>query len=212
MPNDAEQPPSTISTRGCDSSNAAAIEALTRRLISGGKKRRASAPKFPISERTNAFRKRFFAHATLAEWNDWQWQVRNRIRSLDSLSRILNLSEDERSAIERHTGSLPVGITPYYLSLFDRDDAQACRKARIDLLVQLGPLAPPFASLTPFIMPIYDLNHRLQPDFPELKTQIPWRVYLYTNACRYATFVLVDSKEGKEDVLQLYGQIGRAHV
>ena len=95
---------------------------------------------------------------------------------------------------------------------FDRDDAQACRKARIDLLVQLGPLAPPFASLTPFIMPIYDLNHRLQPDFPELKTQIPWRVYLYTNACRYATFVLVDSKEGKEDVLQLYGQIGRAHV
>jgi lysine 2,3-aminomutase len=126
MPNDAEQPPSTILTRGCESSNAAAVEALTRRLISGGAKasprRRASAPKFPISERTNAFRKRFFPEATLAEWNDWHWQVRNRIRSLDGLSRILELSEDERTAIERHTGSLPVGITPYYLSLFDRDD------------------------------------------------------------------------------------------
>ncbi len=127
MPNDAEQPPSTILTRGCES-NAAAAEALTRRLISGGSKaspkKRASAPKFPVSERTSAFRKQFFPKATLAEWNDWQWQVRNRIRSLDNLARILNLSEDERSAIERHTGSLPVGITPYYLSLFDRDDAQ----------------------------------------------------------------------------------------
>jgi len=136
MPNDAEQPPSTILTRGCDSSNAAAIEALTSRLITGGikasSKRRASAPKFPVSERTNAFRKRFFPQATLAEWNDWQWQVRNRIRSLDGLSRILNLSDDERSAIERHSGSLPVGITPYYLSLFDRDDPmQPLRRTHI---------------------------------------------------------------------------------
>ncbi len=136
MPNDAEQPPSTILTRGCDSSNAAAIEALTSRLISGGirasAKKRASAPKFPVSERTNAFRRRFFPQATLAEWNDWQWQVRNRIRSLDGLSRILNLSDDERAAIERHTGSLPVGITPYYLSLFDRDDPmQPLRRTHI---------------------------------------------------------------------------------
>jgi lysine 2,3-aminomutase len=135
MPNDAEQPPSTIHTRGCES-NAAAIEALTRRLISPGRtsalRKRASTPKFPISERASAFRKRFFPQTTLAEWNDWRWQVRNRIRSLDGLSRILNLSDDERSAIERHTGSLPVGITPYYLSLFDRDDpTQPLRRTHI---------------------------------------------------------------------------------
>jgi lysine 2,3-aminomutase len=135
MPNDAEQPPSTILTRGCES-NAAAAEALTRRLMSPGRtnapRKRVSALKFPISERTNAFRRQFFPQTTLAEWNDWRWQVRNRIRSLDGLSRILNLSDDERSAIERHTGSLPVGITPYYLSLFDRDDAmQPLRRTHI---------------------------------------------------------------------------------
>jgi lysine 2,3-aminomutase len=32
------------------------------------------------------------------------------------------LSEDERSAVERHEGALPVGITPYYASLMGLDD------------------------------------------------------------------------------------------
>jgi lysine 2,3-aminomutase len=132
MSNDADRPPSTTTMRGCES-NAAAVQALTRRLISSpgritapgtvAPKKRPSTPRFPIGEGANAFRKRFFPQATLAEWNDWHWQARNRIRTLDGLARILVLSEDERSAIEKHTGSLPVGITPYYLSLFDRDDA-----------------------------------------------------------------------------------------
>ena len=57
-------------------------------------------------------------------------------------------------------------------------------------------------------MPIYDLNHRLQPEFPEVSAsgEFNRREYLYINTCRYATFVLVDSEAGKEDVLRLYGK------
>ena len=33
------------------------------------------------------------------------------------------LSDDERDAVVRHQGSLPLGITPYYASLMSRDDA-----------------------------------------------------------------------------------------
>jgi len=83
---------------------------------------RAPAPSFPVGDRANTFRKRFFPQASRAEWNDWRWQVRNRIRSLDMLERVFVLSEDERDAVRRHEGSLPVGITPYYASLMDRDD------------------------------------------------------------------------------------------
>ncbi|MHB8079561.1 MAG: KamA family radical SAM protein [Candidatus Krumholzibacteriia bacterium] len=72
--------------------------------------------------RTRSFRRRFFPEASNAEWNDWRWQLRNRIRDTDALARILNLSEGERAAIERHRGPLPVGITPYYLSLVDEND------------------------------------------------------------------------------------------
>jgi len=76
-----------------------------------------------VSTDADAFRRRFFPESTRDEWNDWRWQLRHRIKDLDGLSRVLTLSEDERSAIGRHTGSLPVGITPYYASLLDPDDA-----------------------------------------------------------------------------------------
>ena len=68
------------------------------------------------------FMRRHFPDATAAEWNDWRWQLRNRIKSLDALERIVTLSEDERSAVKNHRGSLPVGITPYYAGLLSPDD------------------------------------------------------------------------------------------
>jgi lysine 2,3-aminomutase len=80
--------------------------------------------KFPTSSRSEEFRARFFPLATPAEWSDWRWQLRNRVRNLEDLQRVVNLTMDERTAIERHTGSLPFAITPYYLSLLDPHDAE----------------------------------------------------------------------------------------
>lgn len=90
---------------------------------------------------------------------------------------------------------------------FDHDTATAYRKAGIDLVLQLGPYAYPFLARVPFVMPIFDLNHRLQPEFPEVSAlgEYNRREYLYINACRFATFVLVDSEAGKADVLKFYG-------
>lgn len=77
---------------------------------------------FPASKASVTFRKRFFPDATAADWADWRWQMRNRIRSLAMLERMFTLSGDERQAVARHTGGLPVGITPYYASLMGLDD------------------------------------------------------------------------------------------
>ena len=79
--------------------------------------------RFPVNRETRAFYRTFYPETTAAEWNDWRWQLRTRIRTLAELERVFALSEDERSAVARHTGSLPVGITPYYASLMDRRDA-----------------------------------------------------------------------------------------
>ncbi|MBL8872510.1 MAG: hypothetical protein JNK90_22225, partial [Planctomycetaceae bacterium] len=79
--------------------------------------------------KTKAFRKRFFPDATDREWNDWRWQARNRIRKLDQFEAMLRLSENEREGIQKGGSMLPVGITPYYMSLLDADDSeQALRK------------------------------------------------------------------------------------
>jgi lysine 2,3-aminomutase len=64
------------------------------------------------------------------DWNDWRWQLRHRIKDLRVLRRFVTVSEDERSAIERHQGPLPLGITPYYASLLAADDPrQAIRRS-----------------------------------------------------------------------------------
>jgi lysine 2,3-aminomutase len=80
------------------------------------------AQRVVTNSRSLAFRRRFFPHATSAEWNDWHWQLRNRIRDLDALSRIITLSEEERRAVAGSKGSLPLAVTPYYASLLDPDD------------------------------------------------------------------------------------------
>jgi lysine 2,3-aminomutase len=72
--------------------------------------------------RTRAFRRRHFAQASAREWNDWRWQSRHRLRTLAQLESILRLSDEEREALVQGGTMLPVGITPYYMSLLDADD------------------------------------------------------------------------------------------
>ena len=95
---------------------------------------RRVAPRFRMSERSASFLGEFYPQASIADWNDWRWQNRNRIRSLADLSRIIRLTDEETDAIRRHTGSLPVGITPYYASLLDpADPMQALRRTVVPL-------------------------------------------------------------------------------
>ncbi len=97
--------------------------APARPLFPATVKDRERTAAFPQSERSRNFRRRHFPRASVEDWNDWRWQLRNRIRDLATLERVFTVSADERAAVLRHKGSLPVGITPYYASLFSADDA-----------------------------------------------------------------------------------------
>ena len=84
---------------------------------------------------TRAFRKRFFPQTTPAEWNDWHWQMRHRIRSLEQFELMLELSESERRAIQDAGSMLPVGVTPYYFSLLDpKDPLQPLRRTVVPVV------------------------------------------------------------------------------
>lgn len=56
-------------------------------------------------------------------FSDWQWQVRNAVTTVEQLEAALRLTREERSGAERALADgFPLSITPYYLSLCDRDD------------------------------------------------------------------------------------------
>jgi lysine 2,3-aminomutase len=76
----------------------------------------------PVNTQTRAFRRKFYPDVKDADWNDWRWQSRHRIRKLEQIERMLVLSDDEREALVKGASMLPVGITPYYMSLLDRFD------------------------------------------------------------------------------------------
>jgi glycosyltransferase involved in cell wall biosynthesis len=67
-----------------------------------------------------------------------------------------------------------------------------------------------FEAGIPFVMPIHDLQHRLQPQFPEVSGNGEWnfREFLFRNSARHATLLLADSEVGKEDILECYGSYG----
>jgi len=56
------------------------------------------------------------------EWNDWKWQVENRIDSVEKLKKIINVTEKEEEDIGRVLEKFRMGITPYYAAHMDKDD------------------------------------------------------------------------------------------
>jgi glycosyltransferase involved in cell wall biosynthesis len=80
----------------------------------------------------------------------------------------------------------------------------------IDLMIYPDSSPLSFEAGVPYIMAIHDLQHRLQPEFPEVSANGEWecREYMFRNGARYATLLLADSEVGKEDILNFYGPYG----
>ncbi|HOA77756.1 MAG TPA: lysine 2,3-aminomutase [Thermosynergistes sp.] len=57
------------------------------------------------------------------DWDDWRWQLANRITTVKELRQVVPLSEEEASAIKQSLTRLRMAITPYYASLMDASDS-----------------------------------------------------------------------------------------
>ena len=57
------------------------------------------------------------------DWEDWHWQLKNRVRNKETLSQIIKLSPQEEEGIKKASGRLSMAITPYWAMLMDDEDA-----------------------------------------------------------------------------------------
>ncbi len=96
--------------------------------------------------------------ATPQEWNDWQWQVKNRISHTSILSQVLELSPEQCQQIEKVGEQYRWTISPYYLSLIDPDNRidpvkmQSVPSAlELDTRGSLDPMAEEDTSPAPLI-------------------------------------------------------------
>ncbi|MFH0963107.1 MAG: KamA family radical SAM protein [Planctomycetota bacterium] len=58
---------------------------------------------------------------SLTQWNDWRWQMRNRIASVDQLRKLIPSIADVTN-VGRVALTFPMAVTPYYASLIRRPD------------------------------------------------------------------------------------------
>jgi lysine 2,3-aminomutase len=61
---------------------------------------------------------------TADEWHDWRWQLRNRITTIEELSQVIPLTDEERDGVPHCLTRLRMAITPYYAALIDGDNPQ----------------------------------------------------------------------------------------
>jgi len=57
--------------------------------------------------------------ATEKDWDNWEWQMQNRISDAKTLARVLNIDEEVQKKIEEIGKKYRWSISPYYLSLID---------------------------------------------------------------------------------------------
>ncbi|MBP9018315.1 MAG: lysine 2,3-aminomutase [Rikenellaceae bacterium] len=67
-------------------------------------------------------RKILFPEVSDEQWNDWKWQVKNRIETLEDLKKYIKLTAEEEEGVKKSLETLRMAITPYYLSLIDPDN------------------------------------------------------------------------------------------
>lgn len=132
----------------------------------------------------SAPRPEIWKDATDKDWNNWIWQQQKRIKSMDVLEKVLNVTEEERNAFAQSHEQFNMGITPYYASLMDPNDPncpirlQSVPKAG-ELNITVNDLEDPLGEEKD--MPVPGITHRY-----------PDRVLFYTTHncpvyCRHCT-------------------------
>jgi lysine 2,3-aminomutase len=107
--------------------------------------------KTSLSKRSSEFLHHYFPEATERDWNNWHWQLRNSVTTIQRLSKFLELSVNEIRPAQAINDTLPIRITPYYLSLLDKYKAdQPLRKSVVpvfdEFLVSRGEASDPLSE------------------------------------------------------------------
>ncbi len=133
--------------------------------------------------RSRQFKRRFFPGISARDWNDYHWQLANRITTVERLKSMLALSADEEAALAGNI-KLPFAVTPYYMSLVAGDDPNhPMRRAVVPTVHELvqGPGEADDPLGEEGMSPVHGLVHR----YPD---RVLFLVHdICSTYCRYCT-------------------------
>ncbi len=87
----------------------------------------------------NAQQRKLWLHISDEQWNDWHWQMSNRITTQEGLLEFMSLPSEEAEQIKRCLKNFRMAITPYYFSMMDPQDPECpIRKQAIPSIHELS--------------------------------------------------------------------------
>jgi lysine 2,3-aminomutase len=139
----------------------------------------------------------FWKDVSPAEWNDWKWQLRNRITTLEGLEKHLVLTPEERAGVILSGNKLALAVTPHYFNLIEQENP-GC-PIRRQIIPHVGEGSVSSAEMAD---PCGEDSHM---PVPGLVHRYPDRVlFLVTDRCaaycRYCTRSRVVSGAGEQEL------------
>jgi glycosyltransferase involved in cell wall biosynthesis len=130
----------------------------------------------------------------------WRHSARNLAHKL-GLGRLRNLWRGCKAVKPKPPGDAPLRPVAYNQTFHDRLVGMG-----IDFVLFTVPNPLAFECGLPFIFPVHDLQHKLQPEFPEVSAAGEWREreYMFWNGIDRALVVYSESDVGTQDILTLY--------
>jgi len=117
-----------------------------------------------------------FKDVSPKDWQDWRWQLKNNIRSIEALEKVIKLTDGERENLKKCLKKFTMEITPYYAVLMDRDDPDC--PVRMQSVPRLTELVDHCSDLRD------PLHEDVDSPVPGLTHRYPDRVLLLvTNIC-----------------------------
>jgi len=118
------------------------------------------------------------------DWNNWIWQQQKRIKNMEVLEKVINVTQEERDAFDKSNEDFNMGITPYYASLMDPNDENC------PIRLQSVPKAGELNVLDTDLMD--PLGEEKDMPVPGITHRYPDRVLFYTTHncpvyCRHCT-------------------------
>jgi lysine 2,3-aminomutase len=117
------------------------------------------------------------------KWNNWRWQLSNRINTVEEFEKVVPLTNSERKALSA-AHLFRVDITPYFISLIDPEDKDDPIRKQV---------VPTEAEMVPFTAMMEDsLAEDRHSPVPGLVHRYPDRVLMLVTTqcasyCRYCT-------------------------
>ena len=125
----------------------------------------------------------YYADIPDEKWNNWRWQLSNRINTPEEFEKVIPLTDSEREALSA-AHLFRVDITPYYASLINPDDSNDPIRKQV---------VPTAGEMVPFTAMMEDsLAEDRHSPVPGLVHRYPDRVLMLVTTqcasyCRYCT-------------------------